>query len=90
VAQMIYLQIALQILKMVTMTTKMMDQLARLMLMVMTTLMVMESHKVHLQAMNNKIKPQRKIQLKYPIRMMRMMGRVQWSAGNIRRHKPSQ
>ena len=34
---MIHLQIALQILQMVTMTTKMMDQLARLVLMVMTS-----------------------------------------------------
>ena len=32
----------------------------------MMTLMVMASQKVHLQAMNNKMKPQRKILLKYP------------------------
>ena len=57
------------------MTTKMMDQLAHLVLMVMMTLMVMASQKVQLQAMNNKMKPQRKILLKYPIRMMRMMDR---------------
>ena len=37
----------------------------------------MASQKVYLQAMNNKMKPQRKIQLKYQIRMMRMMDRVQ-------------
>ena len=58
-----------------------------LVLMVMMTLMVMASQKVHLQAMNNKMKPQRKILLKYPIRMMRMMDRVQLKS---RQHQKAQ
>jgi hypothetical protein len=53
---MIHLQIALQYLEMVTVTTKMMDQLAHLMLMVMVALMLMAYQKVQHQAMNNKMK----------------------------------
>jgi hypothetical protein len=75
---MIHLQIALQILEMemVTVTTKMMDLLAHLVQMVMMALMLMVYQKVQHQAMNNKMKIQREILLKYPIRMMIMTDRV--------------